>query len=76
MNIKKNTTVEKGKNRKNGEKGDERYEAHRLEGVVKNIAINPVKKEKVPEKKGLLSDQAHNPDKDKISKKIIDETIN
>ena len=73
MNIKKNTTVEKGRNRKSGEKGDERYEAHRLEGVVKNIAIKPVKKEKRKEAVIIKLDKNHNPDK--ISKELEVEPI-
>jgi len=76
MNIKKNTTIEKGKNKKTGEKGDERYEAHRLEGVVKNKAIMPVKKIKQVRLKKLLIEKINNPNKIKITSQAIDETIN
>lgn len=75
MNIKKNTTVEKGKNRKNGEKGDERYEAHRLEGVVKNKAIMPIRKTKKVSPKPTLLEKFNNPNKLKITGQPTDETI-
>ena len=75
MNIKKNTTVEKGKNRKTGDKGDERYEAHRLEGVVKNKAIMPIKKaKKITDEKPLV-EKFNNPNKLKIASQPIDGTI-
>ena len=73
MYIKRNTTVEKGKNKKTGDKGDERYEAHRLEGLVKNKAIKPVKKEKREEITSTSLDKNHNPDK--ISKELKIEPI-
>ena len=73
MYIKRNTTVEKGKNKKTGDKGDERYEAHRLEGLVKNKAIKPVKKEKREEITSTSLDKNHNPDK--LSKELKIEPI-
>lgn len=44
--MKKKNIQGKFKNRKGGYAGNEIWEAHRLEGVVKNVAIKPKKKNK------------------------------
>jgi len=71
--MKKEMKVMKGNLKKGGKIGDERWEAHRLEGVVKNKAIKPIKKQKVIKIKKIIPDKNHNPNK--ISKVLMVEPI-
>lgn len=45
--MKKKIIASKQKIKKSGYEGDEMWKAHRLEGVVKNKGIKPVKKKKI-----------------------------
>jgi|688.fasta_scaffold2031178_2 hypothetical protein len=53
----------KRKAKKGGYVGNEMWTAHRLEGVVKNKAIKPIKKKKQIKAKAKPIDKGHNPNK-------------
>ena len=67
--MRKKSILDDKKIKKGGYRGNGLWKAHRLEGVVKNKAIKPVKKKRKNKTKQVILNKNYNPNK--IHRKII-----